>query len=209
MTTTSMDRRGLLRLGAASAAALAVGGAATAATTTSAHGANWKVLNHDYQAQINYYYCGPAATRIALSCRIAPPSQDALAGALGTTEGGTDHIGLVTNVLNANLGGGWYETKQMPNDPPTQAQKDLLWHDVVFDIDRGYPLVANIVAPPGNQPPGYPADQTIYHYFTVIGYNPDLHQVYIADPANFGGNHHYWLSFDQLASLVPPKGYSA
>ncbi|MDN5726818.1 MAG: C39 family peptidase [Propionibacteriales bacterium] len=209
MNASLMDRRRLLKLGAGSAAALAVGSAAVAATTPTAQGANWKVLQHDYQAQSNYYYCGPAAVRIALSCRMAAPSQDALAGALGTTTNGTDHIGLVTNVLNAKLGGGWYETKQMPNDPPTQAQKDLLWNDVVYDIDRNYPIVANIVAPPGNQPPGYPADQTIYHYFTAIGYNPDLRQVYIADPANFSGNHHYWLSFDQFASLVPPKGYSA
>ena len=38
-------------------------------------------------------------------------------------------------------------------------------------IDNGFPLVANIVAPPTNHPPGYPSDRTIYHYFTVIGYN--------------------------------------
>ena len=77
----------------------------------------------------------------------------------------------MTGVLNANLGRGWYETKEMPNDPPTQGQRDLLWNDIVLDIDNNYPLVANIVAPPGNQPPGYPSDQTIYHYFTVFGYD--------------------------------------
>lgn len=109
------------------------------------------------------------------------------------------------------LGGyvGWYETKEMPNDPPTQAQKDLLWRDIVLDIDNGYAIVANIVAPPGNQPPGYPPGQTIYHYFTVIGYDDVNRTVLIADPASFSGNQIYWLTFDQLASLIPPKGYSA
>lgn len=168
-----------------------------------------RTLDVDYQVQETGYWCGPAATRIALSARIAPPGQGALAAQLGTTEAGTDHISQVTGVLNANLGTGWYETKEMPNDPPTQAQRDLLWQDVVLDIDNGYPVVANIVAPPGNQPPGYPPDQTIYHYFTVIGYDEAQGTVLIADPASFGGNQIYWLSFDQLATLIPPKGYAA
>lgn len=175
-----------------------------AGRTQSAH---W--LQIDYQVQETGYWCGPAATRIALSARMAPPSQGDLARQLGTTQNGTDHIGQVTNVLNSNLGGGWYETKEMPNDPPTQAQRDLLWYDIVFDIDRNYPLVANIVAPPGNQPPGYPSDQTIYHYFTVFGYDEVDRTVLIADPASFSGNQIYWISFDQLATLIPPKGYSA
>lgn len=33
--------------------------------------------------------------------------------------------------------------------------------------------------------------------------------VHIADSASFSGNQLYWLTFDQLASLIPPKGYSA
>ena len=165
-------------------------------------------LSVDYQVQVTGYWCGPAATRIALSARISPPSQADLAAQLGTTTNGTDYIGQVTGVLNNNLGTGWYETKNMPNDPPTQAQRDLLWNDVVLDINNNYPIVANIVAPPSNHPPGYP-NETIYHYFTVIGYDDANSTVLIADPANFGGNQIYWLSFDQLATLIPPKGYSA
>ncbi|WP_158292929.1 MULTISPECIES: hypothetical protein [Kribbella] len=48
----------------------------------------------------------------------------------------------------------------MPNDPPTQAQRDLRWNDVVFD--RTYPIVANFVAPANNHPSGYP-NYTIWH----------------------------------------------
>lgn len=58
-------------------------------------------------------------------------------------------------------------------------------------------------------PPGYPSDQTIYHYFTVIGYDDANRTVLIAGPASFSGNQIYWLSFDQLATLIPPKGYAA
>jgi peptidase C39-like protein len=165
------------------------------------------VLNVDYQVQETGYWCGPAATRIALSARGINVSQADMAAQLGTTTNGTDWIGQVTGVLDNYVG--WYETKEMPNDPPTQGQRDLLWNDIVLDINNGYAIVANIVAPPGNQPPGYPPNQTIYHYFTVIGYDDSNMTVYIADPASFSGNQFYWLSFDQLATLIPPKGYSA
>lgn len=198
-----LTRRTLITGIAGVAGATALGGI----VAPDALAANWKVLNHEYQAQQTGYWCGPASTRIALTCRGIYVDQGTLASQLGTTVNGTDSITQVTGVLDSYVG--WFETKQMPNDPPTQAQKDLLWRDITFNIDRGYPLVANIVAPPGNQPPGYPSNQTIYHYFTIIGYNPDNKQAYIADPANFSGNNHYWLNFEQLASLIPPKGYSA
>ncbi|NIK58099.1 C39 family peptidase [Kribbella shirazensis] len=167
-----------------------------------------KTLEIDFQYQQTGYWCGPAATRIALSARISPPSQQQLANELPTTTNGTDWIGQVTRVLNNHLGTGWYETKEMPNDPPTQAQRDLLWRDIVLDIDNNYPIVANIVAPANNHPPGYP-NYTIYHYFTVIGYDSSDMTVLIADPAGFAPTATYWLTFTQLATLIPPKGYSA
>lgn len=168
----------------------------------------WRILDLRYEVQSTGYWCGPTATDMALSARIAPPGQAALAAQLGTTVDGTDWIGQVTGVLNADLGASWYVTREMPDDPPSQAQRDLLWHDVTRGIDDGFPLVANIVAPPSNHPPGYP-NTTIYHYFTVNGYNPDTREVYISDSANFSGHKQYWLSFDQLATLIPPKGYTA
>ena len=166
----------------------------------------WKVLEHDYQVQQTGYWCGPAATRIVLSTRFSPPSQQTLAGQLGTTVNGTDWIGQITNVLNRHVGAR-YATVEMPNDPPTAAQRERLWNDIVLSVDAGHGLVANIVAPPSNHPPGYP-NETIYHYFAVIGYNPATRQVYVADSANFSGNHHYWLTLDKLATLIPPKGYA-
>jgi hypothetical protein len=172
-------------------------------------GQRWRVLDVHYEPQSTGYWCGPTATRIALSARMSPPSQQALADQLHTTVNGTDSIDQVTAGLNANLGSAVYETKLLPHDPPTLDEKNRFWDDIVQSIDANYPVVANIVAPPSNHPPGYPSNRTIYHYFTIIGYNPDTGEAYIADPANFGGHSQYWLSFDQLATLVPPKGYSA
>ncbi len=192
---------------APAAFAMPAAAAPPSAAPAPVHVAGEHVLQVDYQVQETGYWCGPAATRIALSARGVYRSQGDLAAELGTHTGGTDHIGQVTRVLGGYVG--WYETKEMPNDPPTQAQRDLLWRDIVLDIDNGYAIVANIVAPPGNQPPGYPPGQTIYHYFTVIGYNDANMTVLIADPASFSGNQIYWLTFNQLATLIPPKGYSA
>ncbi|MET7639616.1 C39 family peptidase [Streptomyces sp. NPDC005438] len=177
--------------------------------TKEVHAKGEHVLSVEYQVQETGYWCGPAATRCALSARVAAPSQATLAAELGTHTGGTDHISQVTTVLNSRIDAGEYYTREMPNDPPTQAQKDLLWSDVTADIDNNYAIVANIVAPPGNQPPGYPSDQTVYHYFAVIGYDTDYNTVLIADSASFNGYQIYWLDFSQLASLIPPKGYSA
>lgn len=175
--------------------------------------ATQKVLRYSYQAQQTGYFCGPASTRIALSVRMtSPPSQAQLAAQLGTTTAGTNHIGLVTSVLNSNLRTTYYENKWMPNDPPTTAQRDLLWRDITYDIDRNYALVANIVAPASNHPPCYP-NYTIYHYVAVVGYKVDSagnRWALVADPANFcGDSKPYWLTFNQLATLIPPKGYSA
>ncbi|MBL9016716.1 MAG: C39 family peptidase [Myxococcales bacterium] len=189
-------------------------GAGSGTTGASAYGnpadtsKPWRIVPVAYEVQSTGYWCGPTATKMALSARMTPPSQQALANQLGTTTNGTDWVGQITNVLNNNLRAKWFVTREMPNDPPTPAQRDQLWRDVVRSIDNGFPFVANIVAPPSNHPPGYP-NSTIYHYFTVNGYNPQTRQVYISDSANFSGMKQYWLSFDQLATLIPPKGYTA
>ncbi|UYM06171.1 C39 family peptidase [Solicola gregarius] len=177
------------------------------AVTTSVQTEAEHVISFEHQWQETGYWCGPAATRVALTAAGQYPSQADLAAELPTDEGGTDHISQVTDVLNAH-GAGNYVTTEMPNDPPTAEQEQKLWDDVVRTVDQDRAVVANIVAPPSNHPPGYPSDQTIYHYFAVVGYNAETSQVYIADSAGFSQGT-YWLDFHQLATLVPPKGYSA
>lgn len=168
------------------------------------------VLELDFEVQENGYFCGPAATRNALSAVMTDlPSQDELAIELPTTQNGTDWIGQVTETLNEYLGEEIYATTEMPADPPTQIDRDRLWEDLRRSIDAGYPVVANIVAPPSNHPPGYPDDDTIYHYFVVAGYDTTTDEVFIADSASFSGNTLYWIPLQQLGELIPPKGYSA
>ena len=103
-----------------------------------------RILNVKYEVQETSYWCGPAATKMALSARIAPPSQATLANQLGTTPNGTDWVGQITNVLNRNLGAKWFVTRELPNDPPTPGQRAQLWNDLVRAIDNGFPFVANL-----------------------------------------------------------------
>lgn len=173
-----------------------------------------KILEVDFKQQEWGHWCGPASTRIALSARMDnPPSQQALADQLGTHGGGTDHIGLITSVLNDQLGTGYYENKLIPGATATDEERDLLWKDIVTDIDNNYPIVANIVAPPSNHPDGYPDDETIYHYVSIIGYDKSDQAALVADPAKFnyrpGFQSQYWMGVDKLADLIARKGYSA
>jgi len=166
-----------------------------------------KILDHTYTPQETGYFCGPGSTQIALTARGIEVSEWQLAEELGTDTDGTDWIGQITAVL-ARKTGQPYVTVEISDDPPTGAQVSRLWDDVVGSIDGGNAMVANIVAVPGNRPPGYPA-QTIYHYVSIVGYDPETRSVYVADPARFGGIEHYWLTAHMMASLIAPKGYAA
>lgn len=177
-----------------------------------------KVLDYprDQVHQDTYYNCGPASVQTVLRAATGEYVTESVLGReLGTHTGGTDWIGQVTRVLNARLPGGVFRTVEMPNDPPTQAQKDALWANITGSINAGFGVVANIVAPPSNYPravapstihPAYTGG-TVYHYIAVMGYSDtDGRRCWIADSGftPYG----YWISFDQLASLIPPKGYS-
>lgn len=171
-----------------------------------------KSLSVDYQAQINSYWCAPAAARIALSSKVQKlPDQAALATDFNTTEGGTDSVIDVVNGLNKLLAGTGtqYVTRDWSNAAMTKAMTQQLWSDTVRDIDDGKGMVANIVATPDNQPSNYPSGQTWYHYVAIIGYDTAKQTVHISDPAEFNGVKDFWLSLDQIASLIQPKGYAA
>jgi predicted chitinase len=171
--------------------------------------------DHNVTPQEKFYDCGPASTQVVLNGRGVIASEDELIPQEGTTENGTNDINNVVPVLNKYLPEAGYQAVHMPNDPPTQAQKNALWQNIVTSINSGHGLVANIVAPPSNYPrgvkgsasPSY-AGGTVFHYIPLMGYddNPQLRAVWVADPGfrPFG----YWVSFDQLATLIPPKGYA-
>ncbi|MDB4969957.1 MAG: lysis protein [Myxococcales bacterium] len=173
-----------------------------------------KVLNVTWQGQQTGYWCGPGSTRMALSTRLAsPPTQQTLASYMGTTTNGTDDVSLVRGALNHYFATSFFQAKYMA-DPPPQSERDLLKHDVVYDIDHGYPLVANVVS--GWRPPGYPGG-TIYHYVAVVGYDQSGDRVLIADPAGDGAGgsswsnvpRTYWISVYDLGTWIGGKGYTA
>lgn len=168
--------------------------------------------DHSITPQEQSWDCGPASTQVVLSGRGIVDSESDLITREGTNLDGTADISQVSNALNQSLPDAGYVVAYMRDDPPTQDQKDALWSAITRSIDAGYGLVANIVAPPSNYPRGVKGSQspsygggTVFHYVPLMGYDPDERAVWVADPGfqPFG----YWVSFDQLATLIPPKGY--
>ena len=104
-------------------------------------------------AQDTFYNCGPASVQtIILAATDKIVSESTLGRELGTTQNGTDYIGQFPSVLNDRIPGAEYQHRDMPNDPPTEEEKERLWRDLTSSIDAGHGVVANIVAPPSNYP---------------------------------------------------------
>jgi hypothetical protein len=167
-----------------------------------------KVLDFTFQLQVNGYYCGPAATRIALTARGKTPSQDEVARSLGTTVYGTNSAEDTTRALNSMGDAPVYQTHTIPGGSATPAQMGQLQSDVVHAITNGYVVVANIV---GN---GLDLDGGWHgygggHYVTVVGYRDDGRTVKVADPANTNGDGTYWMTTINFANWMAHRGYSA
>ncbi|MGI5152506.1 C39 family peptidase [Plantactinospora sp. CA-294935] len=167
-----------------------------------------KLLDYEFQAQINGWYCGPAATRIALTVRDKQPSQDAVAADLGTTMSGTNSAEDTTRVLNKITGTDFYRTTAIPGGAATPAQMDRLQADVVHAVTSGYAVVVNIAGSATDLDGGwhsYPGG----HYLTVVGYRDDGRTVKIADPAIPGEDSNYWMTTIDLANWAATRGYSS
>lgn len=181
-----------------------------------------KVLEYprDQVLQDTFYNCGPASAQTIIRAATGTLIGERQLGVeLRTTTNGTDWIGQFPNVLNKRIPGAQYRIVEMPNDPPTQSQKNRLWDDIVRSINAGHGVVTNIVVPPSNYPravwpstlsPAY-SGGTVYHYFAVMGYSDaDIRRLWVADSGFPGtqGVTGYWVSLDQLATMIPPKGYA-
>lgn len=160
------------------------------------------------------FFCGPAATQIVLdSLGIRVREQD-LAPRMGTDSDGTDSVHNIRPVLHDLAPAAGFTAVEMPHDPPSTEDRERLWSNIVRSIDSGHGVVMNWVAPVGNHPrpvkgstgPNY-GNRTVFHYVACMGYdsNPALRALWIADSgfSPFG----YWVSFEQAATLIPPKGY--
>lgn len=183
-----------------------------------------KVLEYDRRivTQETGWWCGPAATQVVLNSRGIKLKESVIAGEIeaienpggGDDRDGTDYVGLIEMFLDRQVPEARYTSVYMPKDPPTKAQKDKLWSDLKRSIDAGWGVIANFVAPPNNYPRGIKGSVspaygggTVYHYVALMGYDdsPSRRAVWVADsgfqPQGF------WISFDQCATLIPPKGY--
>jgi hypothetical protein len=167
-----------------------------------------KMLDYWFQWQPNFYYCGPAATRIALSTRGVYPSQDSVAASLGTTVYGTNSANDVTRVLNVLGNTDFYKSHWIPGVMATQPEIERLTADVVNAVSNGFPVVANIVGSAvdvDGATHAYPGG----HYLTVVGYSDGGQTVKIADPADAYGRGSYLMSTQRLAHWIGQRGYSA
>jgi hypothetical protein len=199
----------------------AIGGPVTAAYAAPEHGAKpaaavaqdnrkphgGRDLGIRYEAQPNFYYCGPAATRIALTAQDKAPSQDDVARDLGTTENGTNSANDITRVLNKQTGRDAYRTSEIPGGSVSGKHVDKLRADVVKAVDDGRAVVANI-AGTATDTEGRAHSYEGGHYLTVVGYADDGKIVKIADPAN-PDQGSYSMSAEDLARWISSRGYSS
>ncbi|QNJ58075.1 endolysin [Gordonia phage Bunnybear] len=183
-----------------------------------------KVLPYDRAnvVQETGWWCAPASIQTILVSRGIRVSERDIARQTEELEGnrgwddqdGTDYIGQGATVLNRYLAGAKYAPVGMPNDPAYPEQRSALWSALVKSINAGYGVLINIVAPPTNYPRGVKGSAspaygggTVFHYIAAMGYDDVARAVWIADSGfrPYG----YWVSFDQLCTLIPPKGYAA
>lgn len=209
----SITRKGMLSVvgllvagGAVVGPAVAVQAAPASVVRAERPGGGERVLGIEYQAQPNGYYCGPAATRIALSVEGRALSQDEVAERLGTTEAGTNSAEDVTRVLNEVTGGGVYETTAISGSRAGLGDVERLRADVVGAVDDGRAVVANIkgtAVDAGGGRHSYEGG----HYLSVVGYRDGGDTVKIADP--YDPDEQYWMDVTRVANWVAERGYSS
>ena len=168
-----------------------------------------KALVPDFVLQPNFFYCGPAATRLAVTAHgVAAPSMDDIAWMLGTTENGTNSAEDTTRVLNRLLGAGIYHTHEIPGFAATPAQMDQLRLDIVAAVSGGYAGVANVVGGMTDLSGGW-HQYDGGHYVSIVGYGQGGTTMKIADPADTQGDGMYWVKTADLANWMATRGYSA
>jgi hypothetical protein len=156
--------------------------------------------------QPNGWYCGPAATRIAVSAHGILPTFDDLAARLGTTRNGTKSIFEVTRVLNDIYGWARYESVEVRNVSGNQVK--ALREHVLAAINDGDPVVANIkgtITDFAGQQHSYPGG----HYVVITGYSDGGDTVTVTDPADRWGSNEYQVSTPTMLWWISTRGYTA
>ena len=180
---------------------------ALATVTERGHGKGERQLKVRYQAQPNFYYCGPAAVRNALSVMDKDVSQDDLAREMGTTERGTDSAFVITKALNNKAGKDVYRTVEIPGQVADEAETERLREDIVRTVDDDRSVVANVFGTAVDLGGGSHSFES-GHYISVTGYRDGGSQVKIADSAD-PARAEYWMDTEVLADWIASRGYSA
>ncbi|WP_189198438.1 C39 family peptidase, partial [Micromonospora fulviviridis] len=178
----------------------------TTKVTTDRKGHGERELDVRYEAQPNFYYCGPAATRNAISVLGKNIDVDAMAKEMGTTEAGTNSINDITPVLNKETGK-TYRSVEIRDGKADDKQTDTLRADIVRTVDDGRAVVANI-AGTATDTDGNTHSFEGGHYISVVGYRDNGKTVTIADSAD-PNMASYRMSVDNLADWIATRGYSA
>ncbi|MEU9512951.1 C39 family peptidase [Micromonospora sp. NPDC048169] len=217
MATTLLRKTALTAAGIAATAggiagpAIAAHAAPTTSTTTvvaDRKGHGERELDVRYEAQPNFYFCGPAAARNALSVQGKNIDVHAMAKEMGTTESGTNSINDITPVLNKETGKDVYKSTEIPVDKARDRDKvDKLRADVVKTVDDGRAVVANI-AGTATDTDGNTHSFEGGHYISVVGYRDNGKVVTIADSAN-PNQASYRMDVDELARWIASRGYSS
>jgi 5-hydroxyisourate hydrolase-like protein (transthyretin family) len=215
MRTNTMLRNTVLTAAGVAATAGGIAGPAIAAHAAEAKPASQvqndrkghgeRELDVRYEAQPNFYYCGPAAARNAISVLGKNIDVDAMAKEMGTTEAGTNSINDITPVLNKETGK-HYRSVEIRDGKADDKQTDTLRADVVRTVDDGRAIVANI-AGTATDTDGNTHSFEGGHYISVIGYRDNGHTVTIADSAD-PNMASYRMSVDNLADWIATRGYS-
>ena len=218
-------RTDLIRKTALTAAGLAFTGGAIAGPVTTAYAASdakpatqtqtqtdrkghgERELGVRYEAQPNFYYCGPAATRNALSVQGKNINVDDMAKEMGTTEAGTNSINDITPVLNKETGkNDAYRSVEISTPDADTKQTDTLRTDIVRTVDDGRAVVANI-AGTSTDTDGNAHSYEGGHYISVVSYRDNGNTVKIADSAD-PNTASYWISTEHLADWIATRGYA-
>jgi hypothetical protein len=215
-------RTDILRKTALTAAGLAFTGGAIAGPVATAYAAptqgkpatvgqdrknSERELGVRYEAQPNFYYCGPAAARNALSVQGKDIDVDGMAKRMGTTEAGTNSINDITPVLNKETGKDAYQSVEIREAKADDKQTDKLRDDIVTAIDEGHAVVANIAGTATDTDGGVHSFEG-GHYISVVGYRDNGKTVTIADSAD-PNQASYRMSVDNLADWIATRGYTA
>jgi hypothetical protein len=208
---TDILRKTALTVAGVAATAGGIAGPAIAAHADAkpapAKPASERELNVQYEAQPNFYDCGPAAARNALSVQGKNIDVDAMAKEMGTTEAGTNSINDITPVLNKETGSNAYHSVEIKNNTADAKQTDQLRTDIVDTVDNGRAVVANI-AGTATDTDGNTHSFDGGHYISVVGYRDGGKTVTISDSAD-PNMASYRMSVDNLANWIATRGYSA